>query len=144
LIKDGIESFTVGAHGGIVFHENRAWKSEDFLVESAIRDEGGVIIVRNGMKGCMAFATFGFVFEQSLKKPVLYATFRALDDQGFWLQNAFAFATKGVISQSVFGDAILGAAARTSDDCAILSHAFSYVFRTELTVNLTLCPCAVR
>jgi hypothetical protein len=111
LIKDGIESFTVGAHGGIVFHENRAWKSEDFLVESAICDEGGVIVVWNGMKGCMAFPTFGLVIEQSLKKSVLYTALRTLDDQGFWLQNGFAFATKGVILQSLFGDAIFGAAA---------------------------------
>jgi predicted methyltransferase MtxX (methanogen marker protein 4) len=73
LIKDGIESFTVGAHGGKVFHEHRTWKGEDFLVESAIRDEGRVIIIWNGMKGCMAFATFGFVLEQSLKEPVFNA-----------------------------------------------------------------------
>lgn len=102
-----------------------------------------MIIVWNGMKGCMAFATFGFVFEQGLEKPVLYAAFRALDDQGFWLQNGLAFPTNGVISQSVSGDAILCAAARASDDCAILTHAFSHVLHTELTVSLTLCLCAV-
>jgi hypothetical protein len=131
LIKDGIKCFTVGAHGGVVFHENRAWKSEDFLIEVSISNEGGVIIIWNGVKRCMAFATFGLVVEQILKKSVLYTALRTFDDQGFWLQNGFAFAANGVIFQSPFGDSIFGAAAGTFDDCAILIHAFSRVLPTE-------------
>jgi hypothetical protein len=72
LIQDGIKCFTVGAAGGVVFHENRAWKSEDFLVKRANGNEGRVIIVWNGLKRLMAFATFGLVIEQGLKKSVFY------------------------------------------------------------------------
>lgn len=74
LIEYGVQSLAVTAHGRIVFHENRARKGENFLVECVIGNGDGVAKVWNGSKRCMALATFGLVIEKCLNDPVFCAT----------------------------------------------------------------------